>query len=151
HHRPFQRSPGERWLPFPSTVGPVVAVIIPGAKMTTITDVLRAHAEAADRLADWPSASWEVLRTEGVLGWSVPPEFGGSGLGPVELLTGIEAIAAGCLTTAFILNQREAAVRWLLKGPALLQERYLPGTAKGEHFLTVGLSQLTTSRQHQGP
>jgi alkylation response protein AidB-like acyl-CoA dehydrogenase len=39
----------------------------------------------------------------------------------------------------------------LLAGPVHLRERYLPPTARGELYLTVGLSQLTTSRQHRRP
>jgi alkylation response protein AidB-like acyl-CoA dehydrogenase len=107
--------------------------------------VLAAHAEAADRSPDWPAASWDAVRAAGALGWSVPPALGGDGLPAVELLRRSEAVAAGCLTTAFILSQREAAVRRLLKGPAHLQSRYLDPAA-GE-YLTVGLSQLTTSRR----
>jgi butyryl-CoA dehydrogenase len=33
----------------------------------------------------------------------------------------------------------------------LLREHYLPALARGEAFLTVGLAQLTTSRQHRPP
>jgi alkylation response protein AidB-like acyl-CoA dehydrogenase len=116
-----------------------------------VLDRLAAGADAADRSPDWPAASWDALRSAGVVAWSVPPEYGGAGLGPVELLRGSEAIASACLTTALILSQREAAVRHLLRGPADLKARYLPGLAAGTTFLTVGLSQLTTSRQHHGP
>jgi alkylation response protein AidB-like acyl-CoA dehydrogenase len=112
---------------------------------------LTAAAEAADRAADWPAASWDALRAAGVLRWSIPTEYGGAGLGPVEQLKGNESIAAACLTTAFVLSQREAAVRQLLRGPPLLRERFLPGLAAGDLFATVGLSQLTTSQQHGGP
>lgn len=108
-------------------------------------------AEDADRLPDWPIASWQALRESGFLRGSVPKSFGGSGLGPGELLAGLEELAGCCLTTTFALSQREAAIRQLLKGPEHLKRRYLPGLAAGDLFLTVGLSQLTTSRQHQGP
>lgn len=110
-----------------------------------------AAADAADQAADWPAASWNALRDAGVFGWSIPTEYGGLGLKAVDLLAGQQRIAAACLTTAFILSQREAAVRHLLRGPALLKERLLPPIARGEEFTTVGLSQLTTSRQHGGP
>ena len=122
--------------------------------MTIPADVLAAlatGAEAADRGADWPAGSWAALRAAGVLGWAVPREYGGAGLGAVDLLRAGEALAAACPTTAFVLSQRDAAVRRLLAGPDRLKERYLPRLAAGETFLTVGLSQLTTSRQHGGP
>ncbi len=116
-----------------------------------LRDQLTATAEEADRSSAWPERSWRVIQETGTLGRSIPTEYGGLGLGPIELLQGMEEIASCCLTTAFILSQREAAVRNLLKAPAHLKERYLPGLARGELFLTVGLSQLTTSRQHHGP
>ena len=108
-------------------------------------------ADRADQSIDWPTESMAALRTAGVLRWSIPTEFGGMGLKPVELLDGHREIAQACLTTAFILSQRESAVRQLTRGPKALQERLLPAMARGELFATVGLSQITTSRQHGGP
>jgi alkylation response protein AidB-like acyl-CoA dehydrogenase len=112
---------------------------------------LSANAEAADSAPQWPGASWLLLRDAGVLGWSIPREFGGAGRGPVELFEGYETLAAACLTTTFALSQREAAIRRLLPGPGPLKARWLPALARGDAFLTVGLSQLTTSRQHGAP
>lgn len=112
---------------------------------------LAAGAELADRDTIWPVAAWAALRRAGALGWSIPREYGGAGRSAVELLCGLEEIASACLTTAFALSQREAAIRHLLKGPHVLRERYLPRLTRGEIYMTVGLSQLTTSRQHQGP
>ncbi|MCI0455805.1 MAG: acyl-CoA dehydrogenase family protein [Gemmataceae bacterium] len=114
--------------------------------------VLAARANAADAEATWPEASWEALRQAGVLGWSVPLSCGGQGLGGVDLLEGYEALASACLTTCFILSQRDAAVRRLRgSGNPLLGQELLPSLARGERFATVGLSQLTTSRQHGPP
>ena len=42
-------------------------------------------------------------------------------------------------------------MRHLERGPDHLKQRYLPALAAGTAFLTVGLSQLTTSRQHRQP
>ena len=117
----------------------------------TLSDLLEANAERADRFVDWPAVSWNALGKAGLLGRSIPREFGGSAAMPVEFQRGMEEIAAGCLTTAFILSQREAAVRQLLKGPEQLKQLYLPKMADGSAYMTVGLSQLTTSRQHLGP
>ncbi len=123
-----------------------------GAVSSDTLNVLRSHAEAADTLSDWPIQSWEQLRQSGALTWGIPTEFGGTGLSPVEILSGNEQFSSACLTTTFILSQREAAVRRLLAYPVpALQERYLSALAQGTMFLTVGLSQLTTSRQHQSP
>src|SRR5262249_31362531 len=94
----------------------------------------------------------EALRQGGVLGWSIPKEYGGQERGNMELLSGHAALAKACLTTAFILSQREAAIRRIVDhaSPALCRELLRP-LACGGHFATVGLSQLTTSRQHMQP
>lgn len=113
---------------------------------------LAAHARDADGERVWPAASWEALRRAGVLTWSIAPEFGGSGRGDVDLLRGYEALAGACLTTCFLLSQREAACRRIRDGMnAELRRELLPRLARGEVFATVGLSQLTTSRQHGKP
>jgi alkylation response protein AidB-like acyl-CoA dehydrogenase len=110
------------------------------------------HAESADRDKDWPAASWDVARRAGVLEWSIPSEHGGRDFGAVTLLTGYERLASACLTTAFILSQREAAVRRIRdSGRSDLCRELLRPLACGGRFATVGLSQLTTSRQHGGP
>jgi butyryl-CoA dehydrogenase len=114
--------------------------------------VLEAHADAADAGPDWPAESWQALIDAGVLGWCVPRQFGGHELGRTELLAGSERLADACLTTAFIVSQRDAAVRRLTAhATPELQARLLPALARGESFITVGLSQLTTSRQHRPP
>jgi alkylation response protein AidB-like acyl-CoA dehydrogenase len=118
---------------------------VPEAVLTT----LASGAERADAIPDWPAASWDALREGGVLAWAVPPEYGGLGLSTAELLEGQVALGAACPTTSFILSQRESALRLLLRCPTNpVPARLLGGFARGERFATVGLSQLTTSRQH---
>src|SRR5262249_11764636 len=115
-------------------------------------DVLAANAAAADGRAEWPVASWQALRDAGVLAWAVPRAYGGQELASGELLTGYERLAGACLTTCFILSQRDAACRRPRHpGHRALGEELLPALARGETFATVGLSQLTTSRQHAAP
>ena len=118
--------------------------------MADLFSKLILHADAADRRVVWPTESLQAVQAAGGLAWSVPAALGGLEWGPAERLAGHERIATGCLTTAFILSQREACVRQLLKGPPSLQQRFLPDLLAGAYG-TVGLSQLTTSRQHLGP
>ena len=113
---------------------------------------LAQRAEAADRQSAWPDASWEVASRVGVVEWAIPSQFGGRGLQPIELLLGYERLAAACLTTAFIVSQRDAAVRRILDaGRDDLSGELLRPLACGGKFATVGVSQLTTSRQRGGP
>jgi butyryl-CoA dehydrogenase len=123
---------------------------LPAIEETLAT--LALNANAADGRAVWPHESWEALRQSGVLGWCIPSQYGGSGLGPVELLAGYERLAGACLTTCFILSQRDAAVRRIRDSDnERLCRELLPPLARGDAFATVGLSQLTTSRQYTKP
>jgi butyryl-CoA dehydrogenase len=115
-------------------------------------DALAARAEAADRDPAWPAESWEIVRRAGVLEWAIPSAHGGRELDAVNLLLGYERLAAACLTTTFILSQRDAAVRRIFEsGRDDLSCELLRPLGCGGRFATVGLSQLTTSRQHGGP
>ena len=117
-----------------------------------ILTVLSTHATAADGQPVWPEASWSALVQAGVTRWCIPRPCGGDDLSYTDLLDGYEQIAATCLTTCFILSQRDSACRRLRDGDnAALREELLPPLARGDTFATVGQSQLTTSRQHLGP
>ncbi len=118
----------------------------------TTLQALAALADRADAEVDFPSASWALVREAGVPAWSVPAAFGGRELSAADRLRGAEQLAGACLTTTFILSQREAAVRRILThARPEVRIDLLPRLARDEIFLTVGLSQLTTSRQHQAP
>ncbi|MFO0014220.1 MAG: acyl-CoA dehydrogenase [Planctomycetota bacterium] len=59
------------------------------------------------------------------------------------------ALAYGCLTTAFIMTQRHAAIRRIETSPnPRSSAEWLPVIVKGQAFATVGISHLTTSRRH---
>src|ERR1041384_2876081 len=87
---------------------------------------LGSNAELPDRELDWPAASWQVLSAAGVPAWSIPKEFGGRGLDALTLLAGYETMAGACLTTAFILSQREAPSP-RLDGGATPERRFYSG------------------------
>jgi alkylation response protein AidB-like acyl-CoA dehydrogenase len=124
----------------------------PDRKLDESLERLAAQAQAADAGGVWPTASWDALRESGALTWCIPTEYGGSGLEGPAILSGYERLAGACLTTCFILSQRDSACRRLResKHDALCGE-LLPALAAGKSFATVGLSQLTTSRQHTAP
>jgi butyryl-CoA dehydrogenase len=110
------------------------------------------YADTADAELTWPNQSWQVLRQSGVLRWALPEYAGGEDRTPQQLLEGYGKLAGACLTTAFLLSQREAACRRLRDSEnSDLRNELLPALARGEIFATVGLSQLTTSRQHTDP
>lgn len=117
-----------------------------------LLDELTALARQADETASWPEPSWNILKRTGILRSSIPAQHGGEPRSGIELLEEYESLAGACLTTGFILSQRDAAIRRLLDfGSAAMLKELLPPLARGECFTTVGLSQLTTSRQHGKP
>src|SRR5262245_59792113 len=70
-------------------------------------------------------------------------------IGQPELLSSIMRLAAACLTTTFILTPRNGACQRIAASPnETLKTQLLPRLARGELFATVGISHLTTSRQH---
>ncbi len=59
------------------------------------------------------------------------------------------ALAFGCMTTAFIMTQRFAALRRLQTSLNIAaQSRWLECILAGDDFTTIGISHLTTSRQY---
>jgi alkylation response protein AidB-like acyl-CoA dehydrogenase len=114
--------------------------------------LLRKLAESSgplDAAGAWPAEPLRLLAEAGVTGWVVPRRFGGSEVSAAELLAGYIRLASGCLTTTFILTQRNGACQ-RIAGSAneALKNDLLPPLVRGELFATVGISHLTTSRQH---
>ena len=118
-----------------------------------LTPLCRRLAELAVDLKDqtdaWPAEQFGELAIAGVLGWVIPPEYGGRDVSEEQLTAGYVRLAQACLTTTFILTQRNGACQ-RLAGSANeeLKARLLPAFCRGEAFTTVGISHLTTSRQH---
>ncbi len=112
---------------------------------------LASHALNADGRPEWPADSWAIVRATDALRWSIPKEYGGLGYGSRQLLEAYEGLSSACLTTCFILTQRDGACRRLMASGNTPHRGLLKKLAAGESFATVGLSQLTTSRQHGRP
>lgn len=109
------------------------------------------EAAAPDQITPgaWPGEQLRAMSEAGVLGWLIPQEFGGSDISPLELVAGYRKLAAACLTSVFVLTQRNAAIQRLVRSPNIeLKERLLRALVDDSIFATVGISHLTTSRQH---
>ena len=102
-----------------------------------------------DARQEWPALQFGLLAQQGILGWVIPKEYGGSSVGEQELLAGYVELAAACLTTTFVLTQRNGACQRIAASQNdWLKSELLAKLARGELFATVGISHLTTSRQH---
>ena len=131
----------------------VLSVLPPfmGPQFDRLLQELSADAVRTDRSGEWPAAQFESLARAGVLGWVIPRRYGGGELSGEALVYGYERLAEACLTTAFILTQRNGGCQRIAGcDQESLKEELLPQLARGEIFATVGISHLTTSRQHTG-
>jgi butyryl-CoA dehydrogenase len=127
----------------------------PNADVPGLAHVLRgirSRADAADRSGSWPEEDLRDLAEIGAMRWQLPREMGGHDLSPVELHLRYEAIASASLATALVLSQRDSAAG-LIDGAESdsLRRELLPALAANEVFSTVGIAQLTTSRQGGPP
>jgi alkylation response protein AidB-like acyl-CoA dehydrogenase len=106
-------------------------------------------ATALDRDGVWPAEQLQLCGDAGVFEWFVPEEHGGQGWSEADLLRGYVQLAAACLTTTFIITQRVGAMQRLAAGDSDFARReLLRDLIAGRTFATVGISHLTTSRQH---
>ncbi len=118
------------------------------AIVTGLRDAWRTLREQASDDAEWPEIAWQQLIGVGGCRWGIPREHGGEESTPAELVGTAIELTRGDLTPAFIWTQYLAAIQRLEKAPSALQEKWLPQLADGSAFATVGISHLTTSRQH---
>ncbi|GAA4427442.1 acyl-CoA dehydrogenase family protein [Bremerella cremea] len=100
---------------------------------------------------DWPHEQLQICARMGVFRWFVAQEDGGLGWSPEDVVRGYLELSAGCLTTTFVITQRTGACRRIASSEnSGLKRMLLPGLLSGKTFATVGISHLTTSRQHLG-
>jgi butyryl-CoA dehydrogenase len=113
---------------------------------------VRARAQTHDISNNWPAEDLMQLYNAGAMKWAVPMEFGGEPLSPFELHLRYEKLATASVATALILTQRDAAVG-LIEAAVDCESRaaLLTQLAKNAIWATVGIAQLTTSRQGGKP
>jgi butyryl-CoA dehydrogenase len=102
-----------------------------------------------DNTDAWPAEQLWLCGEAGVFEWFVPHELGGQAWHEADLLRAYVKLAAACLTTTFVITQRIGAMQRIAAGEsAAAREELLPDLLSGRTFATVGISHLTTSRQH---
>ena len=105
-----------------------------------------------DEPSAWPAQQLELCGRAGVFEWFVPREAGGQGWSEADVVRGYLALSQACLTTTFVITQRAGATsRIAASDNEWAQETLLPDLLTGRTFATVGISHLTTSRQHVQP
>ena len=113
----------------------------------TLCESLRSTSERADQA--WPADALAACAESGVFEWFVPPGLGGQGWSPTDVIRGYLRLSASCLTTTFIITQLTGAVRRIANSEnQALANRLMPDLMSGQALATLGISHLTTSRQH---
>lgn len=122
------------------------------AELERLCGELQSLASGYQTTADWPERSLESCGRAGVYRWFHSTDWGGWNWPEPEVLRGYLALSAACLTTTFVITQRSAACQRLERSDNQeAKERWLPDLVAGRTFATVGISHLTTSRQHLAP
>ncbi|MGI8978719.1 MAG: acyl-CoA dehydrogenase family protein [Pirellulaceae bacterium] len=97
----------------------------------------------------WPAEQLRLCGEAGIFEWFVPREVGGQGWSEAAVVRGYLKLSAACLTTTFVITQRSGAMsRIAASENEWVRGELLPDLLSGRSFATVGISHLTTSRQH---
>jgi len=118
--------------------------------VSPIDDVLRrikSTATARDVSGDWPADELASLAAVGAMRWALPKPFGDD-LPSLELHLRYETLAAASLATALVLSQRDSAIQLIEQSESFARrDELLQAFAANTLFATIGIAQLTTSRQ----
>jgi alkylation response protein AidB-like acyl-CoA dehydrogenase len=98
----------------------------------------------------WPEEALQRCADAGFFRWFVSTD-GGFGWSSTDIAKGYLQLSAANLNVTFILTQRVAALRRIAGCQnESLKQRFLEPILSGKLTATVGISHLTTSRQHLG-
>ena len=120
------------------------------ARLKSVLPTIRRRADATDVAGDWPAEDLRELDSAGFLTVALPKSFGGAAASALDQHLGYEAIARASLAVALIVSQGDAAIGLIDASKSLARDAFLKRVASGE-FITVGIAQLTTSRQGGKP
>jgi alkylation response protein AidB-like acyl-CoA dehydrogenase len=117
------------------------------ARLESALPVIAAGADAADADAKFPTSSIEALASTGLLGLTLPPNVGGLGASPSQLVDTIATVAGECGSTSMIYLMHLSAAMVLAAAPPAGGEAVLADLARGDKLATLAFSEKG-SRSH---
>lgn len=107
-----------------------------------VRDKVAPRAREIDDSGEYPQDLFEVFRDAGLLGLSLPVEYGGAGAGILGLVVAVEEVAKVSNTAALMLLLTRLPLGPLLTlGSEEQRREYLPGIASGTRRAAFGLSE----------
>lgn len=98
-----------------------------------------------DRARTWMGHSADFSRAmakEGLIGLTLPKEYGGQGMGPFARYVVVEELLiAGAPVAAHWIADRQSAPLLLKFGSEAQQQEYIPRICAGECYLSIGMSE----------
>lgn len=120
-----------------------------GAPMDRLCEQLNQRAGQWAEVENWPGESLKICGQAGVYRWFLPQSEGGFGWSEHDRTLGYLRLAEVDLTTTFVITQYMGAIRRIAgSGNEGVIDTWLKRLVAGDVFGTVGISHLTTSRQH---
>jgi acyl-CoA dehydrogenase len=97
------------------------------------------------RNREFPTEYWDTLAENGWLGVAIPKEYGGEGMGMLEMSIVVEELdrAGGQAGVFFTLVPVFGGVSVLKHGSEGQKEEYLPALADGEEIFSLGMTEPT--------
>jgi alkylation response protein AidB-like acyl-CoA dehydrogenase len=107
-----------------------------------VNEKVAPRAAEIDRKAEFPRDLKEVFQEMGLLGLSVPEEYGGCYQGHIYVCLAVEEIAKACVTSSLIVQVQ--SLGWhpiLIGGSEKQKKKYGPPIASGEAIAAYGLTE----------
>jgi Acyl-CoA dehydrogenases len=102
-------------------------------KMTrdVVTDVIAPRASEVDEKGEYPAENIKILNELGLMGLTIPEEYGGNKVDTLTYVMVVEEIAKGCATTAAIMSIHSSATcnAIAIFGTKEQKQKYLPRLA----------------------
>jgi butyryl-CoA dehydrogenase len=104
-----------------------------------------------DEKSEFPMEIMDVLAQSDLMGLYIPEEYGGAGMGGLELCIAVEELSKACLgvSTSYAANAL-GTYPILLHGTEEQKKKFLPGIASGEKLVAFGLTEANAGSDAGG-